>query len=171
MFDSIIENNLILLRKITWADFEDLFSIAKNKIIWEHYPNKEIYKKKYFSLFFEEAIRCENCYIILLKENNQIIGSTRFYIGEKNKLIIGYTFLNPKYWGKKINFEVKKLMINHAFEFFNQVNFVIASTNIRSLKAVEKIGAVKTNKLKKTYSNKVSLECFYYTIFKEGWSY
>ena len=47
------------------------------------------------------------------------------------------------YWGGRYNGEMKRLMLDHAFRFVDSVVFLIAPTNFRSQRAVEKIGAVR----------------------------
>ncbi len=53
---------------------------------------------------------------------------------------IGWTFLARSHWGGPFNGEMKRLMLQHAFQYVDRVVFVIYSTNYRSQRAVEKIG-------------------------------
>ena len=72
---------------------------------------------------------------------NKIIGSSRYkrVQGFQNGIEIGWTFLSRDYWGGKYNKLVKDLMIDHAFNFVDNIIFYVNDTNIRSQKAVEKI--------------------------------
>ena len=80
---------------------------------------------------------------------------------EKNKQIaIGYTFIARKYWGTSYNHQLKKLMIDYAFQFVNTVILYIGENNIRSQKAIQKIGAIYFGKLNKS---------LVYTINKQDW--
>jgi RimJ/RimL family protein N-acetyltransferase len=54
---------------------------------------------------------------------------------------VGWTFLERQFWGGIYNRELKKLMLDHAFRFFERVVFVVGEKNLRSQKALEKIGA------------------------------
>lgn len=56
---------------------------------------------------------------------------------------IGWTFLARAYWGGRYNGEMKRLMLRHAFAAVSRVIFVIGAGNIRSQRAIEKIGAVR----------------------------
>jgi RimJ/RimL family protein N-acetyltransferase len=56
---------------------------------------------------------------------------------------IGWTFLARSHWGGRYNGEMKTLMLRHAFRFVGTVIFVIGTRNLRSQRAVEKIGAVR----------------------------
>jgi RimJ/RimL family protein N-acetyltransferase len=54
---------------------------------------------------------------------------------------VGWTFLEREFWGGAYNHELKQLMLDHAFRFVDRVLFVVGENNIRSQKAVAKIGA------------------------------
>jgi len=56
-------------------------------------------------------------------------------------LSIGYTFLARSHWGGSTNAEMKRLMLQHAFTDVPEVLFMIAERNVRSRRAVEKLGA------------------------------
>ena len=90
------------------------------------------------------------------KKSQQIIGSTRFYgyDPEKTEIEIGWTFLARKYWGGRYNREMKELLLDHAFKFVENVVFLVGEHNIRSRKAMEKIGATKNGTVKKVYGNR-----------------
>jgi len=51
--------------------------------------------------------------------------------------------LARSHWGGAFNREMKKLMLGHAFRFVKSVIFVVGPHNVRSQRAVEKIGAVR----------------------------
>ena len=57
-----------------------------------------------------------------------------------NEIEIGWSFLARPYWGGRYNGEMKRLMLDHAYKFVNRVLFIIGPENIRSRRAVEKIG-------------------------------
>ena len=73
-----------------------------------------------------------------------MIGSSRYfgYSEEKKEVEIGWTFLARSHWGGRYNGELKQLMLRHAFRFVNSVVFLVSPENIRSQRAVEKIGGV-----------------------------
>ena len=69
--------------------------------------------------------------------------------------------LAKKYWGGKFNKTVKVLMIAHAFNYVGNILFFVDKDNIRSQRAVEKIGGKKVDaseyeKLPKTNSNNLT---------------
>ena len=72
-----------------------------------------------------------------------MIGSSRFHglNEEKSEIEIGWTFLARSHWGGVYNQEMKQLMLRHGF--VQSVLFFIGPQNLRSQKAVEKIGGVR----------------------------
>ena len=71
------------------------------------------------------------------------VGSWELGDGQAGEVEIGWTFLARSHWGGLYNGEMKRLMIRHAFRFVESVVFLIGPQNLRSQRAVEKIGAVR----------------------------
>jgi N-acetyltransferase len=140
-----LENELILLRPLIAQDFEPLYQVAKDPLVWEQHPNNDRYKKEVFDAFFRDAVESGGALTVVAKENKQIIGSSRFkkLSGVDTALEIGWSFLARAYWGGRYNRSMKKLMLEHAFTFVDEVVFYIGKDNMRSQKAVEKIGGIK----------------------------
>jgi RimJ/RimL family protein N-acetyltransferase len=151
-----LKGELIGLRPLTPEDWEDLFAVASDPLIWEQHPESDRYKEDVFKLFFQEALESGGAFVIIDKKSGQIIGSTRFYgyDPEKSEIEIGWTFLARKYWGGRYNREMKQLMLDHAFQFVESVIFYVGENNIRSQKATEKVGGVRNGMVKKTYGNR-----------------
>ena len=144
-FNKNFENENLFLCKARKEDFDELFSIASDKKIWEQHPENDRWKRDKFSSFFENGIANEfGMFKIYDKILNKIIGSTRFYSLDKinNSIKIGFTFIVREYWGTSINYQVKDMMINYTFQFLDKIYFDIGVQNHRSRKAIEKIGAI-----------------------------
>ncbi len=141
----VLENDIVKIQPLKEVDFEALYKIASDPLIWEQHPNKDRYKREVFESFFKEAIESGGAFLVLNIKTGEAIGSSRFY--EYNKeatsIAIGYTFLSREHWGTACNRALKSLMLNHAFKFVSSVVFYIGVTNIRSQKAIEKLGAKK----------------------------
>ena len=143
-FKSNFENSSVTLFQVKEEHFEELYLLASNPSIWEQHPENDRWKKEKFSMFFKKGLENEFGFLLIInKITNQIIGSTRFYSYNKiDKAIrIGFTFISQEYWGTSINYEVKKIMLDYTFKYLNKVYFDIGVNNIRSRKAVEKLGA------------------------------
>jgi RimJ/RimL family protein N-acetyltransferase len=150
-----LKGELIELRPLTSEDWDDLFSVASDPLIWEQHPESDRYKEDVFKVFFREALESRGAFVIIDK-SGRIIGSTRFYgyDPEKSEIEIGWTFLARKYWGGRYNRELKQLMLDHAFKFVESVIFYVGENNIRSQKATEKIGGIKNGMVEKVYGNR-----------------
>lgn len=148
-----LENENVKLVPLNPNDFEELFSVASDPKIWEQHPNKDRYQREVFENFFQGAMESGGAFKIIDKESNEIAGSTRFYDynPEENSIFIGYTFYATKFWGSKLNPQVKKLMLDYIFQFVDKVNFHVGKDNIRSQKAMEKLGAKKVDEVNVAY--------------------
>ncbi len=151
-----LKGELIELRPLSSEDWDDLFSVASDPLIWKQHPESDRYKEDVFKLFFREALEGGGAFVIIDTKSQQIIGSTRFhgYDPEKSEIEIGWTFLARNYWGGRYNRELKQLMLTHVFKFVESVVFYVGQTNIRSQKATERIGGIKDGLVKKVYGNR-----------------
>ena len=151
-----LKGELIELRPLRRDDWDELLRVASDPLIWEQHPENDRYKEDVFKIFFEDALRSGGAFVVVDTKTQQIIGSTRFhgYDPKKSEIEIGWTFLAKKYWGGRYNAEMKHLMLTHAFKFVENVVFFVGENNIRSRKATEKIGAVKSGTAKKVYGNR-----------------
>jgi N-acetyltransferase len=163
-----LKNEIVQLVPLLESDFDRLYHVASNPLVWEQHPNPNRYKKEAFRNYFDGAILSKGAFIILDSQTNQVIGSSRFYdIDLDNKSIkIGYTFIGIDFWGKNFNKSMKKLMLDYAFEKFEKVIFDIGATNFRSQKAIQKIGATKIGEQVVTYFGEVPKLNFIYQISK-----
>ena len=151
-----LKGELIELRPLRPEDWDDLFAVASDPLIWEQHPESDRYKEDVFKVFFREALECGGAFVIVDTKTQQIIGSTRFhgYDPEKSEIEIGWTFLARNYWGGRYNRELKDLMLAHAFKFVENVIFYVGQNNVRSQRATKKIGGIKSGMVKKTYGNR-----------------
>jgi len=134
-------------------DFEQLFAVASDPLVWEQHPNKDRYKREVFENFFQGAMESGGAFKIVKQNTGEVAGSTRFYDynAEDNSIFIGYTFYGTKFWGSKLNPQVKKLMLDYIFQYVDKVNFHVGKDNIRSQKAMEKLGARKVDEVNVAY--------------------
>lgn len=139
-----LENELVRIRPLKPQDFESLYAVANDPKIWEQHPCKRNVRSE-FEKFFQESIESKGALIILDRTSGEIIGSSRFkeIEGFSNGVEIGWTFIARTHWGGNYNKAIKDLMIEHAFNFVDNVVLYMANENIRSQKAVEKINGRK----------------------------
>ncbi len=139
----ILKGELLELRPLRPEDFEDLYAVASDPLIWEQHPAKDRYKEDVFRGFFRDALASGGALLAIDTETGRVVGSSRFnrYDEPDREIEIGWTFLARSHWGGIYNWEMKQLMLRHAFKFVDRVLFIVGSQNIRSQRAVEKIGA------------------------------
>jgi RimJ/RimL family protein N-acetyltransferase len=140
-----LEGKLLSLRPLRPEDFHELYAVASDPLIWEQHPNSDRYQEEVFKEFFREALESGGALIAIDAKDARVVGSSRFhgYDPEKSEIEIGWSFLARSHWGGKYNGEMKQLMLRHAFQFVNSVNFIIGARNLRSQKAIEKIGGIR----------------------------
>ena len=138
-----LQGPLLELRPLRLNDFEALFAAASDPLIWEQHPDSGRYKREVFQKFFDSAIDSRGAFAIIERATGRIIGSSRYWNLDEatGEVEIGWTFLERKFWGGTYNGELKRLMIDHALQYVERVVFIVGETNLRSQKALEKIGA------------------------------
>jgi len=134
----------ITIRPITRDDWPELFAAAADPLLWAAHPATDRYQEPVFRAFFDGAIASGSAFVFVSSDTNTIIGSSRYHGFDPNtrEVEIGWTFIARSHWGGHINREVKRLMLDHAFGFADVVVFWVGESNIRSRKAMEKIGGV-----------------------------
>ena len=137
------------LRPLALEDFEALYAAASDPLVWEQHPEPLRYRREVFQKFFDSAIESRGAFTAVDIASGKIIGSSRYYGYDpaKREVKIGYTFVGRTYWGGIYNPEMKRLMLDHAFRFVDRVQFEIGECNLRSQKAIERVGAKLVGKL------------------------
>jgi RimJ/RimL family protein N-acetyltransferase len=153
-------------------DFERLYSVASDPLIWEQHPTKDRYKREVFQSFFDSAIDGNAAFLIVDAKTNEPIGSSRYYEYDeaKKSIAIGYTFLARKYWGGNWNQALKKLMLHYAFQFVDKVIFHIGEHNLRSQIATQRFGAKKLDRIEEKPFGSQVVRNFVYELKKEDWN-
>jgi RimJ/RimL family protein N-acetyltransferase len=165
-----LQNELIKLIPIQEDDFEELYNVASDPLVWEQHPNKLRYQKEVFKNYFEGALLSKGAFFIRETATNEPIGSSRFYDynDTNNSIKIGYTFLGRQFWGNGHNKALKKLMLDYAFQYVDIVFFEVGAQNIRSQKAMEKIGGIKIDEQEVQYFGEDSKLNYIYQIDKNN---
>lgn len=140
-----LHGQLVRLRPLQLDDFEALFAAATDPLIWEQHPVSDRYTEAGFTRFFDDATASGGALVASDAETDQVIGSSRYhgYNKDEREIEIGWSFLARSHWGGRYNGDMKRLMLDHAFQYVDRVVFLIGPTNLRSQKAAEKIGAVR----------------------------
>ena len=139
-----LTGDLVALRPMRPDDFSELYAVAADPLIWAQHPERTRHEEAVFKRFFQSGLDSGGAFVVLERGTGRVIGSSRFhgYDPEQREVEIGWTFLGRSYWGGRHNGEMKRLMLTHAFQHVDRVVFIVGCENVRSQRAVERIGAV-----------------------------
>jgi N-acetyltransferase len=143
----VLTGQRVRLRPLRRDDFDELYAVASDPLIWEQHPEPQRCQLEVFRGFFRGALHSGGALVALdAADGKRIIGSSRFanFNPERSEIEIGWTFLARAYWGGRYNGEMKRLMLDHAFKYVQRVVFLIGHHNLRSQKAIGQIGGVAT---------------------------
>jgi len=143
-FQPTLQGERLVVRPLRADDWDALYAAASDPVIWALHPESDRWQRPVFEQFFAEALKCGAAFAILERASGRIIGSSRYYEFDaaRSEVAIGYTFLTRDHWGGATNGELKALMLDHAFQVVRAVIFHVGESNLRSRRAVEKLGAV-----------------------------
>lgn len=175
----LLENERVRIEPLEEKHFELLLPTALQTMIWE-FTMAKIYSatdfRKYFNTALEERKQHKSYpFAIFDKQQNEYLGCTRFgNIDLANKkLEIGWTWLHPKLHGTGFNKHCKFLLLRFCFEELQliRVELKTSSLNIRSQKAMLKIGAVKEGTLRKNFINEDGTvrDSVYFSFLDDEW--
>ena len=145
-----LTGELLELRPLRPDNFEELHRAASDPLIWEQHPEPARHQREVFQRYFDSAIESKGAFAVIERKSGKIIGSSRYWNLTADEVEIGWTFLERAYWGGEYNREMKRLMIEHAFRFVERVVFVVGEDNLRSRRAVEKIGGTLVRSVERT---------------------
>ena len=119
-----------------------MYAAASDPLIWAGHPITDRWQEPIFRQFFDDAVASGSAFAILDRTTGRIVGSSRYHGHDPlaREIEIGWTFFTRDCWGRGHNSEAKRLMINHAFRYVDTTIFVVGETNLRSRRAVEKLG-------------------------------
>lgn len=173
-----LKGETVRLIPISLHHIEGLWEAAKPDEIWTYMAttvrSKEEMKQMIASAIQKREKGTEYTFTVVNQED-KIIGSTRYLdiSPEQKSLEIGSTWYHPDSWRTSINTECKYLLLQHVFESWKvrRVQLKTDSRNLRSQKAIERIGAVKEGTLRK--DRKIAggyvRDTVYYSILDDEW--
>jgi RimJ/RimL family protein N-acetyltransferase len=166
-----LQNRFIKLEPLEPGDFEALYAVASDPLMWEQHPSKDRYQREVFANLFKGAIESGGAFRVIDNTNGNLIGSSRFYDLDlpARTVGVGYTFLARSVWGGPHNRALKTLMLDHAFKFVDRVLFHVGASNFRSRKAVEKLGGILIGEQAVSYYGEPSNPNVVYKIDKDDW--
>jgi len=132
----------VQLRPVRADDLDALHAAAADPLVWEQHSERNRHERPVFERFFAGALECGGG-LVALDAAGHVIGSSRYYDWDPSdrSVVIGYTFLARAHWGTGANREMKRLMLDHAFRWAKTAWFHVSPGNVRSQRALERIGA------------------------------
>jgi RimJ/RimL family protein N-acetyltransferase len=173
-----LKGECVRLVPISLDHLDGLWEAAKPDEIWT-YMAATVRSKEEMEQMIASAIqkreKGSDYTFVVINQENRIIGSTRYLdiLPEHKSLEIGSTWYHPDVWRTRVNTECKYLLLRHAFETWEigRVQLKTDSRNLRSQKAIERIGAVKEGTLRK--DRKIAggyvRDTVFYSILQEEW--
>jgi RimJ/RimL family protein N-acetyltransferase len=139
----VLEGERLLLRPLEPGDWDALYAVASDPLIWEVHPAGDRWQEAVFRAYFDDALVKGGALAVVDRASGALIGSSRmqgYDPADGGSVEIGWTFLARSHWGGATNREMKRLMLGHALKFVTRVLFRVGETNWRSRRAMEKIG-------------------------------
>ena len=129
-------------------DFPLLYAVARDPLLWAQHPAHDRHEEAVFRDFFDEGLASGGSLLIVDDGDGQVIGHSRFdhERAQADEVEIGWTFLARSHWGGGANRAVKRMMLAHALQCVARAIFLVGETNMRSRRAMEKIGGVLTDR-------------------------
>jgi RimJ/RimL family protein N-acetyltransferase len=145
----LLVSDALVMRPLTPDDWEALYAVAADPLIWAVHPAHNRWQEAEFRTYFEQGLASGGQLVAVDPARNAVIGASRYDRARAGpgEIEIGWTFLARAYWGGATNAVMKRLMIGHALRFFDRAIFLIGENNIRSRRAIEKIGGVLTERV------------------------
>lgn len=137
-----LEGETLLLRPLREGDRDALFAVASDPRIWALHPAHDRWRRPVFDALFDEALAQGGALAVIDKASGRMIGSSQYRPSAKvpGAVEIGWTFLARDQWGGAANRELKRLMLTHLLAHAEQAVFRVGAENLRSRRAMEKIG-------------------------------
>lgn len=145
----VLEGEHVRLRPLQGDDWDALFAVASDPLIWAQHPAHDRWQEPVFRAFFDDALANKGALVAIDRARGDVIGSSRFQGLEETgggSVEIGWTFLARSHWGGRFNHEMKRLMLAHALASVAECRFLVGATNFRSRRALENIGAKLTDR-------------------------
>jgi RimJ/RimL family protein N-acetyltransferase len=140
-----LSGELLRLRPLRAEDYPAVYAAAADPGIWEQHPVRDRHREEVFRPYFAELLDSRDTLVAVDRASGEVVGMSRFHAYDpgRSEVEIGWTFLVRSRWGGTYNRELKRLMLGHAFRFVQNVVFLVGPENLRSQRAVEKLGGVR----------------------------
>lgn len=152
-----LEGRIVRLVPLAEAHVTELSQVGLRPEIWQHMLYGDIDSEEKLLGFIRDLLHRQGRgtdlpFTVILRATGKAIGCTRYMsIDRPNKsLEIGGTWYGPEYQRTGVNTECKCLLLRHAFENWGCIRVQLKTdlNNVRSQRAIERLGAVKEGVLR-----------------------
>ena len=167
----VLEGERLLLRPLRGDDWQALYAVASDPLIWEVHPAHDRWQEPVFRAYFDDALAQGGAVAVIDKASGVVVGSSRWQgydPADSGSVEIGWTFLARSHWSGAYNPELKRLMLGHALGSVERVLFRVGETNVRSRRAMEKIGGRLTDQIDLTVMAGREVRHVVYEITRES---
>lgn len=175
----ILEDERVRLEPLQEHHYEHLLPIALNRDLWLHTSAKvnapADFRRYFDTALLERTTKRSYPFAYFNKQTGAYAGSTRFGNIDLNhkRVEIGWTWLDPSLHGTGFNKHGKLLLLNYGFETLglNRIELKTSLLNLRSQKAMRKIGAVEEGVLRRHMISEdgVIRDTVYFSFIAEEW--
>ncbi len=152
-----LSGNVVRLEPLALKHANDLLLTGQELATWDYISANPCISLDTMQQWISSTLQMQatgTClpFVIVALTSTHVVGSTRYMdIMQKNRgLEIGWTWLAPEARRSAINTECKYLLLRHAFETLGTIRVQLKtdSRNLRSQRAIERLGAVKEGTLR-----------------------
>lgn len=175
-----LQGKVVRLEPLSEAHLPDLAKVGLEEKIWHFMRYGKVESLAQLRVWVKELLEDQASgtdlpFAVIDLASSCAIGSTRYLnIDQENRsLEVGGTWYGLDYQGTLVNTECKYLLLKHAFEVLGCVRVWLKTDlrNLRSQRAIEKLGAVKEGVLRNhmILPNGFIRDSVIYSILPQEW--
>lgn len=176
----ILEGNLVRLEPLSLAHSDGLAEAGSDPAIWQFMLYGDLSHPGAMRAWVQDILDRQAAgtdlpFTVIHKPSGKIAGATRYLdIRPVHRgLELGGTWYSPEFQRTGVNTECKYLLLRHAFEILGciRVQFKADSRNVRSLRGIERLGAVREGLLRNhmIVNDGVIRHSVYFSILDSEW--
>jgi RimJ/RimL family protein N-acetyltransferase len=150
----VLSGNAVRLEPLAQEHAQGLYNRGRAADDWVYMPRACFIDMADTRQWIDEALDAPSQlpFAIVETGKGKVVGSTRYLNirSEHRTLEIGWTWLGQEWQRTGVNTEMKRLLLSHAFERLGcvRVEFKTDGRNLRSQRALERIGATREGVLR-----------------------
>ena len=173
----LLKSDSVRLESLSQGHAQGLFNRGQEVDDWAYMPRSCFVDMADTRQWIDEALQAPGQIPLAIVETgkDKAVGSTRYLNirPEHRSLEMGWTWLGKEWQRTAINTEVKSLLLSHAFERLGcvRVEFKTDGRNLRSQRALERIGATREGVLRNhmIVQNDFARDSVYFSVVDREW--